>query len=303
MTALGLDCGGSGSRWFALDSAGRQLGRGTGPRLLGHLFVPAEHDSAMAALHTLHDEIRATVGPVEAVVAGVSGLSSRANESMELAETLATLLEIPVDRITIRNDLWLAYHAAFRPGEGVLVYAGTGSSACHIDAEDQLFRAGGRGFVVDDAGSGFWIGQQAVRWMMRQADRTGEWPDGPLASALCDRVGGRDWDAVRAHVYAEPRSRVAALAIAVAEAARANDPVALSILEGAGAALADLALALIGRVGLMPVTLTGRAASLHPAIFQVFDRSLAVPETRLATLDPAETAARLALTKLGPSTR
>ena len=294
MTALGLDCGGSESRWVALDDAGEQIARGTGPRMSGHIFDPAERDIAMTALRTLCTDIRASAAPVHAVVAGVTGLSNDGPENRVLADTLAALLEIPFERITIGDDMWLAYHAAFPPGEGILVYAGTGSAACHVDADGVVLSAGGRGCVIDDAGSGFWIGQQALRWMMRQVDRTGDLPTGILAETLCDRIGGRDWETIRGHVYAESRGRVAMLAMAVADAARAGDPIALSILQKAGEALADLALALIGRVGLKSIALTGRAASLHPAIFEAFDRTLATPDTRQVAIDPAEAAARLA---------
>ncbi len=300
MTALGLDCGGSESRWLLLDGEGQTIARGTGPRLSGHIFDPAERDVAMSSLRTLCRDIRAAAvpidgAPIDALVAGITGLTPDGPEGGVLADTLAGFLEIPAGRIKINDDLWLAYHAAFQPGEGILVYSGSGCAACHIDTGGQAWRAGGRGIAIDDVGSGFWIGQQALRWMMRQVDRTGEFPSGALASALCDRIGGRDWDVIRAHVYVEPRGRVAALALAVADAAKANDPVSLSILEEAGKALAELALALIGRVGLKPVVLTGRAAALHPAIFDTFDRALASPDAKLIVVDPAQAAARLAL--------
>lgn len=294
MTVLGLDCGGSESRWVVLDDAGERVARGTGPRMSGHIFNPAEREIAMTALRTLCTDIRAAAAPVHAVVAGITGLSNDGPENRVLADTLAALLEVPFERVIIGDDMWLAYHAAFRPGEGILVYAGTGSAACHVDADGLVWSAGGRGCVIDDAGSGFWIGQQALRWMMRQVDRTGDLPADTLAEALCGRIGGREWETIRGYVYAESRGRVAMLAMAVADAAKADDPIALSILQEAGSALADLALALIGRVGLKPIALTGRASSLHPAIFEAFDRTLATPDTRLITIDPSEAAARLA---------
>ena len=294
MTVLGLDCGGSASRWLLLESDGSVRARGDGPGLTGHIFDPSERAVAMKALGGLCRDIRAATPAVDAAMAGITGLSSDVPEARVFADTLAALLSVPAGRIAVHNDLWLAYHAAFRPGKGLLVYAGTGSAACHIDGDGQMLLAGGHGCVIDDAGSGFWIGQAAVRWMMRQADRMGQLPSGPLADALLDRIGGRDWEAVRAFIYANPRSRTADLSLAVAEAAGAGDGTALSILEQAGCELAELATALIERVGLMPVALAGGAASLHPLIFETFERSLGVPDARLAELDPALAAARLA---------
>ena len=48
-------------------------------------------------------------------------------------------------RRTIVTDIEVAYLDVFRPGEGYLVYAGTGSIAAFIDEHDQFHRVGGRG--------------------------------------------------------------------------------------------------------------------------------------------------------------
>lgn len=298
MTALGLDCGGTESRWHVLDRQGRLVAHGRGPRLSGHLFEPREREIAMDALRALCGDIRKLEVPVEAVVAGVTGLSEESPERRVLAEVIGALLELPAKAVTVQDDLWLAYHAAFEPGAGILVYAGTGSAACHVTTEGRVLRAGGHGLLIDDAGSGFWIGQQALRWMMREHDRTGELPDTVLSETLLGHVGGRDWDAIRSYVYADSRRRIAELAPVVASAAETGDPVATEIFAEAGRELARLGLALIDRVGLKPVALTGGAARAHPLLFEIFDRTLAVPECRIVDTDPAEAAARLALESL-----
>ncbi len=302
MTALGLDCGGTASRWHLLDAAGKSVGHGTGAPLSGHLFTPDARDAAMAALRDLARDIRAVESPVAALVAGVTGLSADGPEGRVLADTLAAFLTVPVDRINVRNDLWLAYHAAFAPGAGILVYAGTGSAACHVDTDGGVWNAGGHGCLIDDAGSGFWIGQRALRWLMRRADATGAFPSGPLVDALFARIGGSDWEAVRAYAYTDSRHNIAALAPAIAEAAEAGDPTATGIIAAAGRALAEPALALVDRVGLRPVALAGGVARLHPLLFETFDRSLAVPDCQVVDIDPAATGARLALDMLGGAT-
>ena len=299
MTALGFDCGGTASRWHLLDAAGQTVAHGTGPRLSGHIFDRSERETSLAALRTLGRDILSHRQPVACVLAGVTGLSPEGPEGRVLADVLAALLAVPVDRVAVHNDLWLAYHAAFRPGEGILVYAGSGSAACHVDADGRSWRAGGHGWLIDDAGSGFWIGQRALRWMMRRADATGGMPSDTLADTLLDRIGGTDWEAVRAFVYTDSRQRIASLAPAVAEAAQAGDPTAIGIIAAAGRALAQPALAMIDRVGLRPVVLAGGVSGLHPLLFETFDRSLAVPDCTLMKIDSAATAARLALDRHG----
>jgi hypothetical protein len=69
--------------------------------------------------------------------------------------------------ISMRNDVEIAYLDSFAPGEGYLVYAGTGSIAAWIDADGQFHRAGGRGVTLDDGGGGFWIAREAMRHIWR----------------------------------------------------------------------------------------------------------------------------------------
>ncbi|NNG03381.1 MAG: ATPase [Inquilinus sp.] len=296
MSVLGLDCGGSGSRWVVLDTDGDPLARGTGPPLAGHLFEAAARQSAIDALRTLCADIRASGATIDAVVAGITGLSATGPEAGAVAAMLAAGVGAAPERVTVVNDIAIAYRAAFPDSPGILVYAGTGSVALHVAADGRESRAGGHGCMIDDAGSGFAIGQQALRWLMREADRAGNLPSGALAEALLARVGGRDWLAIRAYAYADSRRHIGLLALAVAEAAAAGDPVAKDILRDAGEALAALARALETRVGTQPVALSGRAAALHPLIFETFAKFLAPACPRRLELDPAEAAARMALT-------
>ena len=68
------------------------------------------------------------------------------------------------------------------------------------------------------------------------------------------------------------------------------------ILGAAGRELARLAIVLIARLGPLPVALAGGAADLHPALAASLAAALpaGAPLVR-PTLDPAATAARLAL--------
>ena len=81
----------------------------------------------------------------------------------------------------------------------------------------------------------------------------------------------------------------------MAQAADA-DPVARAILEQAGRELARIALALVGRYGARPIAVSGRAATVHPAIVQAM-RSALPAELSLTQISvPAHhAAARIAL--------
>jgi len=191
----------------------------------------------------------------------------------------------------VQDDLWIGYHAVFRPGQGHVVYSGTGSVGMHIHADGTVLRVGGRGMLIDDAGSAFAMGRAALNLVYRRIDR-GEDP-GPLGQALFAAVGDDSWNTMRAHVYGGGRTAVALLARVVAEIGE-RDPAAMDVLREAGRELAVLARALIARAGARDVVLLGRAAGLHPAIAQAMAEALPGVALRMAMTDAALAAARLA---------
>lgn len=258
---LGLDVGGTQTRWSVTDGAGTVLRAGQAAGFSGTQL----HDAAGRAVvqQTLR-EVAAAAGPVQRAVAGVTGLD--AAQAPLLCNLLAQALAIEAAAVQAMSDIELACRAHFAPGQGVLVCAGTGSIAAFIDAQGALHRAGGHGPVIDDAGSGHWIARQALRRVWRAEDQTpGAAAASPLAQQLFKAVGGSDWSRTRSWVYGATRGELGTLALAVAAAAD-EDPAALALLHAAGAELARLALLLRRRFGPLPVALAGRVFDLHPAV-------------------------------------
>ncbi|MBI3298301.1 MAG: hypothetical protein HYZ75_09070 [Elusimicrobia bacterium] len=70
-------------------------------------------------------------------------------------------------RLVVTGDLELARDAAFGGGPGVLLIAGTGSAALAVGPRGRTGRAGGRGPLLGDEGSGFWLGR---RWLDGRGD-------------------------------------------------------------------------------------------------------------------------------------
>jgi N-acetylglucosamine kinase-like BadF-type ATPase len=291
MLGLGLDAGGSATRWALCDAAGAKLEAGVLAAVSGHLSDPA----TLRRLHAVADALRAALDGWPrpgAVVAGITGLSEGTDDAATAAAAFAVALGLPTEAVRVREDSWIAYHAAFAPGAGHLIYAGTGSVGLHVRADGSIARVGGWGMLIDDGGSAFWIGREALRAVWRRRDAAPEW-DGPLAQALAAAIGGDTWDAVRVHVYGGGgRHEIAMLARAVAVA---DDDDARDILARAGAELARLALALVEREGVRPVALTGRAAGLHPLILASMQAAAPGLAIGRADIDAALAAARLAV--------
>ena len=260
---LGIDAGGTRTRWALADADGQVIAEGK----VGGLS--ALQMSSASGRHTVHANFSTLAkavlehGRPQRIQAGLTGFGG---DGEQLQRWLAELLAVPLRAVTLCNDIEIAYLSSFEPGQGYLVYAGTGSIGAYIDAAGQFHRAGGRGVMLDDGGGGFWIAREALRQIWRNEDeQPGRWRDSPMAHAVFAQIGGDDWALSRQFIYSQERGEVGKLALAVAASAD-TDPVAASILGEAGRELARLALALTARFGTRPVALSGRAAALHPAI-------------------------------------
>ncbi|NNG24928.1 N-acetylglucosamine kinase [Telluria aromaticivorans] len=289
---LGIDAGGTQTRWALAAPGGRIVAEGTAPGLSALQMGSAEgRESVQAAFAGIASAVLAQGRPA-AVRAGLTGFGG---ESDQLQQWLGGLLGLAPGAVAFSNDIEIAYLASFKPGEGYLVYSGTGSIGAFIDDRGGFHRAGGRGVVLDDGGGGFWIAREALRHIWRLEDeRPGAWEESPMAHAVFQHVGGSDWSFSRQFIYGRERGEVGKLAIAVAATAE-RDPAAAAILREAGTELARLALALIRRFGPRPVALAGRAAELHPAIVETMRAALPPDATLSQTgLRAHYAAARLA---------
>lgn len=289
---LGLDVGGTASRWVACDDGGQALARGAAPGATGHVFNPAEKDRLNAALTQIAVELGAAGLVAKSLTAGLTGFGAAVSD--EVKALMADRFAIPATAIVVTDDVVLAYMANFAPGGGHLISAGTGSIGLHLGEGGAAIRVGGRGILIDDAGSGSWIALQALDAMYRVLDHSGSFGSvQSLARQVFKHVGGETWHDVRQFVYTGDRGRIGALAVAVARAAAEGDAVAVSILLRAGAELAQLARALVARAGDRPIGFAGGVLRLHPLILEEIRRQLAGHAISLVTGDAALAAARL----------
>lgn len=290
---LGIDAGGTQTRWALAGPGGRIVAEGTTGGLSALQLGSGDgREAVQATFAAIAREVLAHGRPV-AVRAGLTGFGGDAEL---LQRWLGEQLGLAPQALVFSNDIEIAYLASFRPGDGYLVYSGTGSIGAFIDAQGGFHRAGGRGVVLDDGGGGFWIAREALRHIWRLEDeRPGAWETSPMAHAVFQHVGGSDWSFSRQFIYGRERGEVGKLAIAVAATAE-RDPAAATILREAGQELARLATALIQRFGPRPVALAGRAAELHPAIVDTMRAALPPDITLSQTGVRAHyAAARLAL--------
>lgn len=291
---LGIDVGGTASRWVACDETGGVVARGKTNGATGHLFNAIERDRLQKALSAIATELSAQGLVAGFVTVGLTGYGVAVFAQM--TQLLADTFGVAAANAIVVDDMTLAYVAIFAPGEGHLVSAGTGSIGLHIGEDGKIVRVGGRGILIDDAGSGSWIALRALDQVYRCLDHTGSFSDvAVLAQQLFAVIGSDDWHGVRQFVYGGDRGIIGSLAVAVGKAGEQGDESALAILRDAGRELAEMGKALIGRAGKRPIGFIGGVLSLHPSIGDEIAQSLAGHDVRLVQSDTALAAARLNL--------
>ena len=287
---LGIDIGGTAARWVVRNQRA-EVARGSAGGATGLLFDTA----TTAAFADVLADIRAALpGPVAFAHLGITGAGFDADPRVQAQ--VAVGLGLPAGRFTWSSDIMLAWNAAFAGERGHLVSAGTGSVGIAFDAAGEAIVVGGRGMLVDDGGSAGWIALRALDRVGRLMDDHGS-PVGAtmLAAELAQAMGGDGHEDLRRAVYGSKRGAIGRLALPVARAARAGDPLALTILAEAGDELARLARALLKRAGPAPVAFVGGVFDLHPAIRARIEQRLPEATVAFPRIDAAAHAALMAL--------
>ena len=298
---LGFDGGGTHTRAVVVNAQLQVLGRGqsgaSNPYALGM-------DAAIANIESAADAALQNANLTRAQVSGwglgIGGVCS-AHESAQVEAALrARVGDGP--RIVAVEDVVATWTGAFggaTSGEPrAICIAGTGVG-CWGKAGDQIAQADGAGPLLGDRGSGYWIGERALRHATRVCDGVSSADE--LAAAVLEFFGAQDLKALIRTVYAPDfaRSRVAELVPVVLEHAREN--AAQAILSEAGRELAQTSLSVLkrlsdgeiaGEVALIGGVLAG-AAPVQAAFLTVLGEN--APRVQLASArhEPAIGAALL----------
>ena len=291
---LGIDAGGTKTRALFADETGRVLASaaGSGANLRTHGELEVEK-----VLHALVEKTEAEAGQrADALALGIAG----ADRPDDHALLRAILRRIGFrERVVVTNDARVAFVAGSRDRVGLAIVCGTGSIAWGRNAAGEIARAGGWGWHVGDEGSGFWIGERAIRAALRGADGRG--PETSLGEALLDHFGLARMDELVRRVYDReyPRQEVALFAVRVAERARAGDRVAEEILADAAVELVLAARSVVARLGLGPdpydVVLSGGTFRALPDLEERVRREVARPGARILRLEAEPAAGAVAL--------
>jgi len=267
MTVLGIDGGGSKTKFLLEDDNGLEIARlETGPSNWLSAGAAAARESILEGLSQLPE-------PPDVVCGGFAG-AGRPESAAFYRDCLQQAL--PRARVLVETDAFIAYIGAIGIRPGVLLIAGTGSIAVGRREDGFMVRAGGWGPYFGDEGSGHWIGREAVRTALRAYD-AGEFPE--FVSAVERGLGLRSiTDAPLAWRKGNADVRlVASLAESIFQQYPAEP--ANRILNEAAAHLRTLVETAVRKVGApaCPLSVAGSVAA-HPIMQKLLGLSASPPQ-------------------------
>ncbi|MFI6784360.1 N-acetylglucosamine kinase [Micromonospora sp. NPDC050276] len=243
---VGLDVGGTSTRATALTLTGERLGTGHAgggnPTSHGAERAAAELLTALRGALADVDPTRVAAGTIGLAGAGRLLADPQGRAAFDRAWHDAGL-RCPYE---VHGDALVAYASGTAAPDGTVLIAGTGAITAQV-RDLRLDRiADGHGWLLGDAGSGFWLGRESVRRLLADLD-TGRGLGALATTVLTELLGSADIaprprDTVDATIQAvtrRPPIELARLAPLVVNAATHGDPVATALIADAAAHLTE----------------------------------------------------------------
>ena len=278
-TYLGVDGGGSKTRFLLIDESGKVLvSHSEGPAY--HLEIGVEALEAMLARGIEHTLQQASVAPTELTFAFLGLPAYGEDRALQLQLDAAPSRALPAGRYLCGNDMVCGWAGALAGAEGINIVAGTGSIA-YGEYGGRSARAGGWGELFSDEGSAYWLAREGLRVFSRMSD--GRSPRGALYELVRRHFAlGEDLDLCAA-IYgksAAQRSQLARLSRVVADAATGGDTAARALFAQAAVELADIVDAVRDRLEVpahvdLPLSCSGGLFQLHDLLLAPFECALA----------------------------
>ena len=304
---VGIDGGGSKTRAILADDQGNSITEASGA---GSAVRPGEAEQSAGVIagvvrDVLEEAERKDTQP-RVLCVGVAGVG-RESEREALWEALVT--HQLAEEVVVMSDLAIALEDAFGDGPGVLLIAGTGSSAYGRGPAGNTARCGGWGSIIGDEGGGAWIGRRALSVVAAAAD--GREPETALTGAILTATETTETAGLIRWAAGASAGGLATLAPVVMTVADGGDLRANSIISMAVEELALHVRALARQLftderASVPVALAGGLLRKGSSMRKRLEHRLktAVPGAHLQSgdVDPARGAVRAALKQLSEMT-
>jgi len=190
-------------------------------------------------LECLVQKVGATKSDISTVFLCVAG-GDRQEDLIRWKEWIAHIFPFPFCKVTVTNDAVAALTSGTFTQEGLVVIAGTGSIV-YVVQENFISRIGGWGYLLGDEGSGYYIGQEALRAITRQYDAYGLNEDA-FSKAILERLALTDPTEIITLIYehTQPRICISSITRTVLLLATQNNEIAKRIVDRAVTHLVQL---------------------------------------------------------------
>jgi N-acetylglucosamine kinase-like BadF-type ATPase len=272
---IGIDGGGTGTRGALADTAGRVHSFACG-EATNHYEVGIE--SAHSVLCSLVDELRENLDKdndhIVGLCMGLAGVGRP--EDKELFSNL--LPNLPGgDNGLVVNDAVIALAGGTLSDVGILAISGTGSIYFGRDKSGQTRRVGGWGTLLGDEASGYQMGLEGLRAVVRSHD--GREMETILTQSMLDRLEMTAVEELVRWSLSDQRtkSEIAQLAGEVIIAAHEKDSVACRIVGKAADEIALSVNSIVKQLDLgssFPVVLAGGMFNTHQSFFDEASRKI-----------------------------
>ena len=256
VTVLGVDGGQSGIRLKSSAQPGTIEVDGVS-RLEG--------DTVLSVAEAVANAL--TQGRFESIDRVVMGLTTSPVDAASASRLGGLIADTTGAReVWIADDTVTSHAGALSAEAGVSIVAGTGVGCLALKDDGTSRVVDGHGYLLGDAGGGFWIGSRGISAALKQHDGRGEATI--LSERAADQFAGLDDLAARIHQVRRPVNRISQFARDVLTAAGEGDAVALTIIDNAAHELFDTARAGLNWVGPdAPLALGGKLLAPTTMLF------------------------------------
>lgn len=237
---IGVDGGGTKTLGVIMTETEEVLGRASGPSSNIHSVPHAEVEETLRSLVTsLCRDAGIEPTQLDGICLGMAGCDSPQDRAV-LQGFLGPIIGEKT-QLTIINDAIVAARAVLGELHGLLLIAGTGSICFGWNNQTgKTSRCGGWGHLLSDEGSGYTLGMEAMRAILRGVDGRSERTS--LEGRILGHFGMKEPRDLLQFVYGPKgtKAEVASLSRFVMEEDEAGDAAARRILDQQAALLAEL---------------------------------------------------------------
>jgi N-acetylglucosamine kinase-like BadF-type ATPase len=296
----GIDGGGTRTRLALADEEGMLIGYAEGDSCS---FIDLGQEAARAELARVWSSGWGAAGapprPVDALFMGLGSVLSEADARTNCEMAVQLGLGEP-GNVRADNDAWNAHAGGLGGQSGILLISGTGSACLGRGQSGSTWRAGGWGYLLNDIGSAYALGHDALIAATRDVDARGK--PTSLTPLIRETLGLGNIKEIfrKIHHDGVPRSEIAALAPKVVARAEAGDAVSKDILRRNAKGLAEMTVTVARKLALEGprIALTGglitKAHSFRSMFLDELDSELPGFSLEKQGLDPVFGAVLLA---------